>query len=134
MRVIRPPIIAVAALAWLLVSLGCNGATTTYPLGKLSARVVDANNAGVQGVAVDLYKLVGGGALLWRASSTSSNGIAVFGASDGGVVAGDYYIHVTFTSNYQLGTGESNDRPVTVREGDDIVVTFHAVAKGPGGP
>lgn len=134
MPALRSRIRVIAALAVILGALGCGGSTTTYPLGKLSAQVVDANNAGVQGVFADLYKVVGGGSLLWRASLTSSNGVAVFGASDGGVVTGDYYIHVTFSSLYALAVGETNDRPVTVREGDDLVVTFHAVPKGPGGP
>jgi hypothetical protein len=96
--------------------------------------VIDANGAGIFGVEADLYKLVGGGALLWRASLTSSTGVAVFGASDGGVAVGDYFIRVTFRSNHELAPGETNDRPVTVREGDVLVVTFNAVARGPGAP
>jgi hypothetical protein len=101
-------------------------------VGKLSAKVVDANNVGIQGANADLYKLIGGGALLWRASSTSSDGIAVFGATEGGVIAGDYYIHLSFITNIQLAAGETNDKPVTVKGGDDLVVTFHAVTVGPG--
>jgi hypothetical protein len=132
MKGTRLRIVAVAAFACVLVSLACSSSTSTLSVGKLSAQVVDANNVGIQGANADLYKLVGGGALLWRASSTSSNGIAVFGASDGGVVAGDYYIHVSFITNYQLATGETNDKQVTVKGGDDLVVTFHAVSVGPG--
>jgi hypothetical protein len=135
MSELRPRVHSVAALALILAALACNSSTTTSPVGGLSAQVVDANNAGVQGVAADLYKVFeGGGSLLWRASSTSSNGIAVFGASDGGVVAGNYYIHLTFISSYALAPGETNDRPVTVTVGDNLVVTFHVVAKVPGGP
>jgi hypothetical protein len=100
-------------------------------VGKLSAKVVDANNVGIQGANADLYKLIGGGALLWRAGSTSSDGIAVFGANEGGVVAGDYYIHVSFITNNQLAVGETNDKQVTVKQGDDLVVTFHAISVGP---
>jgi hypothetical protein len=135
MRVTRLRITAFATFACLITTLGCNDLTSTTPLGKLSARVVDANDVGVQGVAADLYRYVEGGAILWRASSTSSNGIAVFGANDGGVVTGNYYIHVSFITNHQLASGETNDKQVSVREGDDLVVTFHAVAKaGGGGP
>lgn len=133
MRVIRPRIVVLAACVALISSLSCNDLTTTYPLGKLSAKVVDANNVAVQGVLVDLYKLTLSGPILWRASATSSDGIAVFGASDGGVIAGDYYIRLSFITGYQLAPGETNDRAVTVREGDDIVVTFQVVAAGPGG-
>jgi hypothetical protein len=124
----------ITVLAILCTSLSCDSATSTSALGKLSARVVDANNAGIFGVEADLYKLVGGGALFWRASLTSSNGVAVFGANDGGVAVGDYFIRVTFNSNHELAPSETNDRPVTVREGDDLVVTFHAIARGPGVP
>ena len=132
MKEIRLRIVAVAAFACVLASLACGSSTAVSAVGKLSAKVVDANNVGIQGANADLYKLIGGGALLWRASSTSSDGIAVFGASEGGVVAGDYYIRVSFITNNQLAAGETNDKPVTVKEGDDLVVTFHAVSVGPG--
>lgn len=133
MRVTRLRIAAVAAFSCLIAIAACNDLTSTTPTGKLSVLVLDANNVGVQGVAADLYKYVEGGALLWRASSTSSNGTAVFGASDGGVVTGEYYIHVSFITNHQLAPGETNDKQITVEEGDDLVVTFHAVSGGPGG-
>jgi len=132
MKGTRLRIVAVAAFACVLVSLACSSSTSTLSVGKLSAQVVDANNVGIQGANADLYKVIGGGALLWRASSTSSDGIAVFGTSDGGVVAGDYYIHVSFITNNQLAAGDTNDKQVTVKEGDDLVVTFHAVSVGPG--
>jgi hypothetical protein len=124
--------IGIIGLGAILGSLACNDPAATHPVGKLSAQVLDANNNGIQGVAADLFKLNGGGAILWRASSTSSDGIAVFGASDGGVViAGNYYIHNTFSTFHQPAPGETNDRPVTVNEGDDLTVTFHAVPKSP---
>jgi hypothetical protein len=132
MRILRPRVAIVVGFAAVLGSLACNDSTATYPLGKLSVQVLDASNNGIQGVAADLYKVVDGGAILWRAGLTSSNGIAVFGASDGGVIAGDYYIHISFSSLHQLAPGETNDRPVTVNEGDDLTVTFHAVANEPG--
>lgn len=132
MKRTRLRIVAVVAVACVLSSLACGNSTAVSAIGKLSAKVVDANNVGVQGASADLYRLIGGGALLWRASSTSSDGVAVFGANEGGVVAGDYYIHVSFISNKQLAPGETNDKQVTVKEGDDLVVTFHAVSVGPG--
>lgn len=132
MRVIRPRVVVLAACVAVFNSLSCTDLTTAYPLGKLAARVVDANNVAVQGVFADLYKLTLSGPVRWRASTTSSDGIAVFGANDGGVITGDYYIHLSFVTGYQLAPGETNDRAVTVEEGDDIVVTFHVVASGPG--
>jgi 5-hydroxyisourate hydrolase-like protein (transthyretin family) len=116
----------------LLASSACNSVAGTFPLGKLSVRVLDASNAPVQGVAADLYKLTPSGKLYWRASSTGSDGIAVFGAKDGGVVEGDYVIHVSFLDLHQLAPDETNDRAVTVKEGDDTVITFHVVTKAPG--
>lgn len=113
------------AFGAILVATSCN-ITETYPLGKLSARVVDANGVGIQGVFLDLYKLEVEGPLLWRASVTGSDGVGEFGARDGGVIEGDYFIRVKFNSQHELAPGESNDRPVTVMEGDEIVVTFVA--------
>jgi hypothetical protein len=43
------------------------------------------------------------------------------------VVAGDYFIRVRFVTHHQLAPGESNDRHVTVNEGDNIIVTFRVV-------
>ena len=133
MRNFRRRIAPLAILAIVFTTLSCGSSTSTGPVGALSIRVTDQNNAGIFGVSADLYKVVSGGGLLWRRSLTSSDGTAVFGAADGGVSPGDYYIHLTFSSNHQLAVGETNDRPVTVVAGDNIVVTFHAVASGPGG-
>ena len=116
------------AFGLLLGAVSCN-VTPTSPLGRLSAKVIDANNAGVQGVLLDLYKVEGGRSILWRASLSSSDGIGEFGASDGGVIAGEYFIRVRFVTQYELAPGESNDRPVAVNEGDNIVVTVRVVPK-----
>ena len=132
MRVASLRVFAIPALMCAFASLGCGDSTSASSTGKLSAQVVDASNVGVQGVNADLYKVTDGGAVLWRSGLTSSNGIAVFGASQGGVATGDYFIHLSFVINYQLTTGETNDKPVTVSGGDDIVVTFHVFSKGPG--
>ena len=132
MRNFRRRIAPLALLAIIGTSLSCGSSTATAPLGQLSIKVVDANSVGIFGVSADLYKGVPGGGLLWRRSLTSNDGTAVFGAAEGGIEAGDYYVHLTFSSNHELAVGETNDRPVTVVAGDDLVVTFHAVAKGPG--
>jgi hypothetical protein len=129
MRIVRPRIGALAALTMLLATLGCNQSTTIYPLGKLSVQVLDANNAPVRGAAADLYKMTTSGKVYWRASSTSSDGIAVFGAKDDGVIEGDYVIHVSFIDSHELAPGETNDRPVTLKAGDDTVVIFRVVAR-----
>ena len=134
MRVTGLRFVSIPALLCALTSLACSDSTSASAVGKLSAQVVDANNVGVQGVKADLYKGVVGGAILWRSSLTSSNGLAVFGATEGGVVAGDYYIHLSFVTNFHLADGETNDKTVTVTGGDDNVVTFHVVPAAPGPP
>ena len=134
MRVTSPRVFAIPALLFAFFALACSDSTSASALGKVSAEVIDANSAGIQGVQADLYKVVPGGAVLWRSGLTSTNGLAVFGASEGGVVTGDYYIHVSFINNYRLVAGETNDKPVTISSGTDNVVTFHVEAARPGGP
>jgi len=132
MPLIRRRFLPLVAFALVAGSIACNTATETYPIGQLAARVLNESNVGVQGVLLDLYKIEVDGPIRWRATITSSNGIGVFGARDGGVIEGDYYIHVSFTTNHELAAGETNDRPVIVMEGDDIVVTFRVVPKAIG--
>jgi len=132
MRVVHRRIAVHVALVVLLATLGCSRLSTKYPLGKLSVRVIDAhNNNPVRLTAVDLYKLTPSGKVYWRASSTDSAGIAVLGAKNGGVVEGDYVIHISDRTWHKLAPGETNDRPVTVKAGDDTVVTFRVVARLP---
>jgi 5-hydroxyisourate hydrolase-like protein (transthyretin family) len=123
-----PRFLTVAAFAAVLMSLACNDTTSTA-VSTITVHVLDANNAGVPLVNVDLYKVLNGGGLLWRASRTSSDGIAIFGD---GIEAGDYYVHVSFIANYHLTAGETNDRPVTVQGGDNVAVTFQVETADPG--
>ena len=126
----RPIRACLAGLSIVVAAAGCD-LTENYPLGDLSARVVDQNNVGVQGALLDLYKLENGATIHWRATVSSADGRGVFGASDGGVIEGEYFVRVRFLSLHQLAPGETNDRPVTLSEGDDVVVTFHVVPKEP---
>lgn len=101
-----------------------------YPLGRLAAQVVDANNHPVGGVAADLYKLTPAGHVYWRAARTSANGIAIFGGKDG-VIDGEYIVHVTLMPWHMFAPGEKNDRTVRVKAGDDTVVSFRVVPRLP---
>lgn len=125
MPLLRRRFSAIIAFGLLLGAGGCSS-TENYPLGDLSVEVLNQNNVGIQGVLLDLYKVEGGTSIYWRATTTGSNGIGVFGERDGGVIEGEYFVRVIFPTLYQLAPGETNDRPVTLREGDDIVVTFRA--------
>lgn len=107
-------------------SVGGCSLTENYPLGRLSVQVLDPSNTGMSGVLLDLYKLEGGDPIYWRATATSSSGRGEFGERDGGVIAGDYFVRVVFRTNHELAPGETNDRPITVREGDQILLTFRA--------
>jgi hypothetical protein len=131
MRVVHRRIGVHATLVVLLATLGCSRPSTKYPLGKLSVRVIDAQNKPVRLTAVDLYKVTPSGKVYWRASSTDSAGIAVLGAKNGGVIEGDYLIHITDITWHKLAPGETNDRPVTIKAGDDTVITFRVVARVP---
>jgi 5-hydroxyisourate hydrolase-like protein (transthyretin family) len=124
-------LLVVAAFAAICAPLACSDSTSAPPVGKVSVHVVDANGGGVSLVAVDLYKVVGSETTLWRGAYTGSTGVAVFGETNGGIVEGDYLLHVTFVTNFHLADGETNDKPVTVHGGDDLVVTFHAVSTVP---
>jgi hypothetical protein len=128
LRVVRRQI---AAFAIGVVFLGINGCRKHYPLAKLAVRVVDGNNRPLRGAAADLYRLTPSGKVYWRASRTDSAGVAVFGAKDGGVIKGNYQIHMSFITWHDLAPGETNDRPVTLKEGDDTTLTFKAVARLP---
>jgi hypothetical protein len=130
MGVVQRRIGVCAALVVLLAIPGCR--RTKYPLGKLSVRVIDArNNNPVRLTAVDLYKLTPSGKVYWRASSTDSAGIAVLGARNGGVIEGDYVISISDRTWHKLAPGETNDRPVTIKAGNDTVVTFRVVPRLP---
>jgi hypothetical protein len=132
LRILRRQIVAFAVLAALPGIIACSRGEH-YPLGKLAVRVIDAHNNPVRGAAADLYKLTPSGKVYWRASRTDSAGIAVLGAKNGGVVEGDYQIHVSFISWHDLAPGETNDRLVTLKQGDDTVVTFRVQARLPMG-
>jgi hypothetical protein len=121
----------IAGLIGLSTVLACSDSTSASSTGTISVKVVDPNNAGVQTINVDLYQVLPQGALHWRAGSTNSNGMAFFGVDDGGIVAGSYYVHLSFVTGYQLAAGETNDKPVAVLGGDNVSVTFHVVSTGP---
>jgi hypothetical protein len=128
LRILRRQI---AALTIGVAFLGMIACRKHYPLAKLAVRVVDANNKPLRGAAADLYRLTPSGKVYWRASSTDSAGIAVFGAKDGGVIEGNYEIHMSFITWHDLAPGETNDRPVTLKEGVDTTITFRALARRP---
>jgi hypothetical protein len=97
----------------------------------LSVQTVDANGAPVSGVAGDLFKITPAGRVYWRASRTGANGFAPFGEKNGGVIEGDYVVHVSLMPWQKLAPGEANDRAVSLKAGDNTVITFRVVPKTP---
>ncbi|MGH9421542.1 MAG: hypothetical protein ACRD3J_16310, partial [Thermoanaerobaculia bacterium] len=104
--------------------------TRSYPVGRLAVHVKDANDAPVGLVAADLYKVTPSGRVYWRATRTSSNGIAEFGGETG-VIEGEYVVHIGLMPWQKLAPAEQNDRAVTLKAGDNTVVTFRVVPKAP---
>jgi hypothetical protein len=131
--ILKRQILALALLATLSGSGACRR-DEHYPLGKLAVKVMDDQNKPVRGAAADLYKMTPSGRVYWRGSRTDSAGIAVLGAQNGGVIEGDYQIHLSFISWHLLAPGEINDKPVTLKEGDDTVITFRVRARRPTRP
>lgn len=127
----RRRFLPVVGLALLFSTVSCN-VTETYPVGSVSAEVLNQNNAGVQGVRLDLYRVEGDASIPWRETVTNSNGIGVFGERDGGVIEGDYFIRLILSPTMELAPGEFNDRSVLIREGDNTTVTFRVVPRGSG--
>lgn len=123
MSILKRQMVGLMILAALPGMIAC-GRKEHYPLGKLAVKVIDDQNKPVRGAAADLYKLTPSGRVYWRASRTDSAGIAVLGAQNGGVIEGDYQIHVSFISWHELVPGETNDKSVTLKAGEDTVVTF----------
>lgn len=114
----------------LLISAIVVACTRSHPVGKLSVRVIDANGAPVGGVTADLFKITPSGRVYWRASRTGGNGVAVLGAK-GGVIEGEYVIRIGLMPWQKLAPGEATDRALTLKAGDDTVVTFRVVARLP---
>ena len=124
---IRPFCIRRCLALVMAVAMAC---TRSYPMGRLSVKALDANGAPVAAVAADLFKVTPSGQVYWRASRTGSDGLAAFGGS-GGVIEGRYVIRVTLMPWQKLAPGESNDRDLTLKAGDDTVVIFRVVPRLP---
>jgi hypothetical protein len=104
---------------------GCSSGTTTEPeeVGRVIVTIKDENNAPVSGILVDLF-LPTNTISPWAAASTNASGTAEFGASVGGVKPQAYVVRVISLTAYMLGSGETNNKPVTVVANAIQTVTF----------
>lgn len=112
-------VIAVAAVA------GCSSGSSNEPdqLGRVIVTVKDDANTPLSGILVNLYAS-GNTSSPWAATTTGANGSAEFSADAGGVKAQSYIARVMSLTAYNLATGETNNKPVTVTVGQTATVSF----------
>lgn len=108
----------------LFVGAACNSSssTATYALGNVTAVVVDTNGTPVEQVQVNL--MLTDKATLWRTAVTGSDGKAVFGTGEGGVLVQDYLVFFPSAVQWKLADGETNYKPVTAVENQTVTVQF----------
>lgn len=116
-----------------VVAGGCTDfSSAPQTLGHLIVTAKDASGAGVQGINFTL--LLSDRIQEWAKVSTSADGSAEFRAKDKGVLPQQYVVRFdALNGNYQLAPGETNDKPVTVVNGQTQTVTFTIVKQGVGG-
>src|ERR1043165_6678249 len=91
----------------LVFAASCNDTSgTDYPLGNVTAVVVDTNGAPVDQVQVNL--MLPDKATLWRTAITGTDGKAIFGSGEGGVLVQDYLVFFPSSVQWALASGETN--------------------------
>jgi len=117
------------ASAFLLVAAPLIGAcasdynTEPEEVGRVIVTIKDNNNAPVSGILVDLF-VTSNTLSPWAAATTGVSGTAEFGASAGGVKPQNYVVRVISLTTYELATGETNNKPVTVVANQTATVNF----------
>jgi hypothetical protein len=98
----------------------CNASESTgYALGNVEAVVTD-NGVPVGQVQVNL--MLPDKATLWRTAITGSDGKALFGSGEGGVLVQDYLVFFPSNVQYTIAPGETNYKPITAVEGQTVSV------------
>ena len=136
MRLVRRSVLKRAALASAVIVLGaCTDFSTTpdVPLGRVTVTVTDDNNAGVQGLLVQLMRP--DRITIWRSLTTSANGTGEFDTANGGVIPQTYVVRLILGNDWLLQENDINDKPITVVVGQLHPVIFKVKKKEvPGGP
>lgn len=115
----------IALLVGLPLVSACNEATAP-DLGRVIVSVTEANNAGAALIPTDL--LLATTRQLWRATRTTTDGSAEFGATEGGVIPQDYIVTIDLIgTRYELANGETEEKPVTVVSGQTYTISFKVV-------
>lgn len=125
MNFVRSRLTRNVVLAGLILfgGVACNSSSTgNYALGNVTAVVTDANGAPVEQVQVNL--MLPDKATLWRTAVTGSDGKAVFGSGEGGVLVQAYLVYFPSAVQWSLAAGETNYKPVTAVENQTVTVQF----------
>ena len=121
----KPSTLLVSALllvsAVLLVS-ACSLDVAMYSTGRLQIQVEDTTGAPVANIKADL--LLDDRITVWRSTTTGADGKAEFDAEAGGVEIRGYYVRLILTPDWNMATGEPNDKAVIPNGGSVIVVRF----------
>ena len=134
MRLMRPSLFKKLSVAALIVAAGAgctDFSTTPASLGRVVVTVTDQNNAPVPQMVVDL--MLPDRITVWRSIRTSTDGTGEFGKPDGGVKSQIYIVRIILSGQYDLASGETNDKPLTVVIGQTHEVKFRLVKGGVGG-
>ena len=107
--------------ALLLVS-ACSLDVAMYSTGRLQIQVEDDAGAPVANIKADL--LLEDKITVWRSTTTGADGKGEFDAQAGGVEIRGYYVRLILTPDWNMATGEPNDKAVIPNGGSVIVVRF----------
>ena len=124
MNPIRLRFVRLATVSALSVfAVGCNDTSApVYAIGDVVVVVTDANGAPADQVRMNL--MLPDKVTLWRIAVTGSDGKARFGTEDGGVLVQDYLVFFPIQSQWTLGAGETNYKPVKAVENQTVTVQF----------
>jgi len=122
-------IVALAGLGF----VGCTDfSSTPAQLGHLIVNAKDSVGAAVPGI--NFTALLADRSTEWAKVTTGSTGSAEFRASDGGILPQTYIVRFdALNAGYSLGTGETNDKPITVVIGQTQTINFVVKKTTPGG-
>ena len=104
----------------LLVAAACSLDVAMYSTGRLQILVEDTAGDPVPNVKADL--LLDDRITVWRSTTTGADGKAEFDAEAGGVEIRGYYVRLILTPDWNMATGEPNDKAVIPNGGSVLVV------------
>lgn len=113
----------------LLLVAACSLDVAMHTSGRLQVLVEDTNGDPVPNIRADL--LLDDKITVWRTTTTGADGRAEFDASAGGVVIQGYYVRLILTPDWNMASGEPNDKAVIPSGGAVLVVRFRIARVAP---